>query len=97
MSAATLFESGILIQARRGDHGAGDLDRFIGESGIEIIAFDNAQATIARTAYRRYGKGNHRAGLNFGDCFAYALAKVSDEPLLFKGKDFARTDVKAAI
>ena len=96
MSAASLYEAGILIQSRRGVGGAADLDRLIENAQIEIVPFNLDQARIAREAYRRYGRGNHRAGLNFGDCFAYALAKVTGEPLLFKGGDFARTDVVAA-
>ncbi|HEX4112696.1 MAG TPA: type II toxin-antitoxin system VapC family toxin [Stellaceae bacterium] len=96
MSAATLYETGILIQSRRGDGGAADLDLLVENAHIEIRPFDLDQARIAREAYRRYGRGNHRAGLNFGDCFAYALAKVSGEPLLFKGGDFSRTDIASA-
>jgi ribonuclease VapC len=63
----------------------------------EIVPFTSEHAALARDAWRRFGKGRHPAGLNLGDCFAYALAKSRDEPLLFKGEDFARTDVKAAI
>lgn len=97
MSAANLYETGILIQSRRGDGGSLDLDRLVSGAEIEIVPFDIDQANAARKAYRRYGKGNHRAGLNFGDCFAYALAKHIGEPLLFKGADFARTDVEPAL
>ena len=97
MSASTLYEAGILIQSRRGDGGAADLDRLVESARIEIVPFDLEQARLARAAYRRYGKGNHRAGLNFGDCFAYALAKHIDETLLFKGADFSRTDVEPAL
>ncbi len=64
--------------------------------GLAIVAFDEIQAELAREGFRRYGKGRHAAGLNFGDCFAYALAKALDAPLLFKGGDFAKTDVKRA-
>jgi ribonuclease VapC len=71
-----------------------EFDRFIRRAGIEVVAVDLEQAEIARQAYRDFGKGRHGAGLNFGDCFSYALSKAIDEPLLFKGGDFALTDVK---
>ena len=64
--------------------------------GLAIVAFDEVQAELAREGFRRYGKGRHPAGLNFGDCFAYALAKALDAPLLFKGTDFDKTDIKCA-
>jgi len=72
------------------------LDRFFRRSAIGIEPVTLEQAQIARQAYRDFGKDRHRAGLNFGDCLAYALAKVRDEPLLFKGNDFGRTDIQAA-
>jgi ribonuclease VapC len=96
ISTGTLLELEIVANARRGRVGFPDIDAFIKGAQIEIVPFNLDQARIAREAYRRYGRGNHRAGLNFGDCFAYALAKVSGEPLLFKGDDFARTDVTRA-
>ncbi|MEQ1617207.1 MAG: type II toxin-antitoxin system VapC family toxin [Terricaulis sp.] len=64
--------------------------------GLTIVAFDDTQADLARDGFRRYGRGRHPAALNFGDCFAYALAKALDAPLLYKGTDFARTDLKSA-
>jgi ribonuclease VapC len=64
---------------------------------IEVVPFDRAQAELAREAYRRYGKGRHPAALNFGDCFAYALSSLREEPLLFKGDDFAKTDLRSAL
>ena len=74
------------------------LERFYGQLPIQIVATDATQSYIARTAYDRYGKGTgHRAKLNMGDCFAYALAKALDEPLLFKGDDFVHTDVRSAL
>jgi ribonuclease VapC len=97
VSAGTWFETGILAQSRQGDVGTEDIDRFIEGTRIRIVPFDLEQAQIAREAYRQFGKGNHRAGLNFGDCFAYALAKANDETLLFKGADFARTDIERAV
>ena len=74
-----------------------ELDELITEFGIRIAPVDASQARIAAQGFAKYGKGRHAAGLNFGDLFAYALAKTRDEPLLFKGDDFAKTDVKRAI
>jgi ribonuclease VapC len=97
LSAATLLETGIVLQARYGDEGARDLDLLVYKLGLDIAPVTERQVGIARRAYRRYGKGQHHpAGLNFGDCFAYALAQDTGEPLLFKGEDFARTDVASA-
>jgi ribonuclease VapC len=96
MSAGTYLELCIVAERRSRAAGMRDLDRFFEMTRTEIVPFDAEQARIARAAYRRYGRGNHRAGLNFGDCFAYALAKATGEPLLYKGVDFARTDVTPA-
>ena len=96
MSAGTYFETAIVVEQSAHQRGAADFDRLIRNAQIEIVPFNEEQALLAREAYRRYGKGNHRAGLNFGDCFAYALAKHLGEPLLFKGGDFARTDIEPA-
>lgn len=96
LSAATLVETGIIIEARYGGDGARDLDLFLSRAGVETVAVDAEQAELARHAFRRFGKGRHPAGLNFGDCFAYALAISVAEPLLFKGGDFSRTDVRQA-
>jgi ribonuclease VapC len=93
MSAATFVEVSIVIESRFGAEGIRDLDLFIERSGIDLIAVDSAQAQAARRAYSRFGKGRHPAGLNYGDCFSYALAMAFDEPLLYKGDDFGRTDV----
>ena len=73
-----------------------DLDAFLKRTRIELVPVTAEQANAARQAWRRFGKGNHPAALNFGDCFAYALAAVTGEPLLFKGEDFALTDIEAA-
>ncbi|HEV2363681.1 MAG TPA: type II toxin-antitoxin system VapC family toxin [Caulobacteraceae bacterium] len=97
VSAATLLETSIALEARRGTEAARDLDLFVYRSGIQIVPFDEGQAGLARTAWRRFGRGNHPAGLNYGDCFAYALAESRGEPLLFKGGDFALTDVQAVV
>jgi ribonuclease VapC len=96
VSAATLVEVGIVMQARRGDDGARDLDLLLAKLRIEILPFTARQAEIARKAFRRYGRGRHDAKLNFGDCLAYAVAKDESAPLLFKGDDFGRTDVVVA-
>jgi len=96
LSAANLVEAGIVMQARRGDDGARDLDLLLAKLRVDIAAVTASQADIARKAFRRYGRGRHPANLNFGDCFAYALAKDKSAPLLFKGNDFGQTDVMVA-
>lgn len=97
LSAANLLEAGIVMQARYGDEGPRDLDLLVLKLGIEIAPVTEQQVGIARRAYRRYGRGQHHpAGLNYGDCFAYALAKDAGEPLLRKGEDFSRTDLDPA-
>ena len=96
VSAATVVEAGIVLLSRRGGHNEPLLDVFLHDAGIEIVPVDTEQARLARDAFRRFGKGRHSAGLNFGDCFAYALSAVTGEPLLYKGDDFDRTDVAAA-
>ena len=93
MSAATLVEISIVIEARYGAEGLRDLDHFIGRAGIELVPVDAEHSSAARVGLGRFGKGRHRAGLNFGDCFSYALALVVGQPLLFKGDDFVDTDV----
>jgi ribonuclease VapC len=93
LSAASFVEASIVIESRFGTEGLRDLDLFIGRAGIEIAAFDAEQAHVARRAFSRFGKGRHQAGLNYGDCFAYALAAVREEPLLYKGDDFRHTDI----
>ena len=93
ISAATLVEIGLVVEARKGELGRSELELFVYESELSIVPFDAVQADLARFAWRTYGKGRHPAGLNFGDCFSYALAKATDEPLLFKGNDFSRTDI----
>jgi ribonuclease VapC len=97
MSAATVLECSLVIESRYGPVGAGKLDTLFVEQEIEIVPFDREQLAFARAAFRRFGRGRHSAGLNFGDCFAYALAKARALPLLFKGNDFAQTDIESAI
>ena len=93
ISAATLLEAGIVIEGRRGDGAGRELDLFTLRANFQIIAVDGEQAELARSAWRKYGKGRHPAALNFGDCFVYALALSSGEPILAKGPEFGRTDV----
>jgi ribonuclease VapC len=93
LSAATYVETSIVVEVRHGAEGLRDLDLFIERAGIELVPVDGAQARIACRAFSRFGKGRHRAGLNFGDCFAYALAMARGEALLFKGDDFVHTDL----
>ncbi|MDT8449193.1 MAG: type II toxin-antitoxin system VapC family toxin [Wenzhouxiangellaceae bacterium] len=92
----TLLEASIVLTRWFGEAAEAALDAFVRESGAEVVPFDLPQLRAAQEAYRRYGKGRHPAGLNFGDCMSYALAKVCDEALLFKGEDFAGTDIGAA-
>ncbi|MEQ1864901.1 MAG: type II toxin-antitoxin system VapC family toxin [Micropepsaceae bacterium] len=93
ISAVNFVEASVVIETRKGAAGLIELDRLIELSGIEIAAIDERIAREARTAYRHFGKGRHPARLNLGDCFAYALAKVLDEPILCVGSDFAKTDI----
>lgn len=97
ISAATLLETALVIEARKGEPGGRELDLLIHKAEIEVVPVDAEHVSEARRAYRRFGKGRHAAGLNFGDLFAYALARRSGEPLLFKGDDFAKTDIARVI
>jgi ribonuclease VapC len=97
LSAANLLEASIVIEGRLGLEAGGDLDEFVTDVGLEVEPVTADQVRLARRAYRIYGKGNHPAALNFGDCFAYALAKTTGLPLLFKGDDFAQTDVTPGV
>ena len=96
MSVATFLETSIVIEARYGAEGVRDLDHFIGLAGVELIPVNVEQGQIARSAFSRFGKGRHRAALNYGDCFSYALAAVLGETLLCKGDDFCHSDVMIA-
>jgi ribonuclease VapC len=97
MSAATFVEAGIVVETQTKSSGSRQLDAFVRRAGINIEPVTEEQAHIARQAFTDYGKGRHPAGLNYGDCFSYALAKSSGEALLFKGRDFAKTDLLAAL
>jgi ribonuclease VapC len=93
LSIANWVETSIVIEVRYGTAGLHLLDRFLDRAAIECVPVDLRQAQEARRAFSQFGKGRHPAGLNYGDCFAYALARVNGQPLLFKGDDFARTDI----
>jgi ribonuclease VapC len=97
ISAASFLEASIVAETRAGDRGLRQFDSFIRESEPAIEPVTHEHALIAREGFSNYGKGRHPAGLNFGDCFAYALAKSTGEPLLFKGEDFRQTDVLPAL
>ena len=93
LSVASFVEVSIVIEARYGAEGVRHLDRFLDRADVTVVPVDLEQGKLAREAFSRFGKGRHAAGLNFGDCFAYALAQVLGQPLLYKGEDFSRTDV----
>jgi ribonuclease VapC len=93
MSVANYVEVSIVVESRHGAEGLRELDRFVDRAGIELVGVDVGQGKIARDAFSRFGKGRHPAALNFGDCFAYALAQALAQPLLFKGDDFSKTDL----
>ena len=97
ISAATLLELHIVMLNRRGARAGQLADRLIRDAGFQIEAFTLQHLELAREAYARYGKGKNSAGLNYGDCFSYALAKATGLPLLFKGEDFSKTDLVAAL
>lgn len=96
MSTASFVEASIVLETRYGAEGLRDLDMFIERADIELVPVDREQAMVARRAFSQFGKGRHPAGLNYGDCFSYALARVLGAPLLFKGADFSKTDVTPA-
>jgi ribonuclease VapC len=97
ISAAAFVEASIVAESRIGDQGIRQCDSFFRTSGVSIEPVTEEQALLARQGYSDYGKGRHAAGLTFGDCFSYALAKSTGEPLLFKGTDFGQTDIQPAL
>jgi ribonuclease VapC len=97
MSAVTFVEVSIVVESQTGDGGSRQWDSFFRHAGITIEPVTEEHAHAARQAWADFGKGRHAAGLNFGDSFSYALAKVSGESLLFKGNDFRKTDIPAAL
>ncbi|MEW9617731.1 type II toxin-antitoxin system VapC family toxin [Shinella sp. S4-D37] len=96
ISAATVLEAAMVLETRLGEAGGSELDLWLHKIGAEIVPVSTGDADQARRAWRRYGKGRHPAGLNYGDCFSYALAFLTGEPLLYKGNDFSQTDIRAA-
>ncbi len=97
LSAANAVETAMVVEARQGAEAARDLQLLIEQARIRILPVDEDQVRLAVEAWRRFGKGRHPAALNFGDCFAYALARSLGDPLLFKGDDFAQTDIPAVL
>lgn len=96
ISAATVLEAAMVIETRLGEAAGADLDLWLYKADVEIVPVTAEHADRARRAWRRYGKGRHPASLNYGDCFSYALAALTGEPLLYKGNDFSQTDIEAA-
>jgi ribonuclease VapC len=94
ISAPTLLECLLVVESRKGALGRAEVELFVYEANLTVVAFERTQVDLAAQAWRCYGKGRHPAGLNYGDCFAYALAKSTGEPLLFKGRDFSQTDIE---
>lgn len=97
VGSVNAFESAVVVLSRKGAAGLRELDLLFHVASIETIPFTDEHLRLAREAYQRYGKGRHPAGLNLGDCCAYALSRHSGEPLLFTGGDFVRTDVQAVV
>ena len=97
ISVVGFVEASMVLLGRKRAEGLNDLRAFLDDGEILRVAVDARQADLAVDAFRRFGRGRHPAALNIGDCFAYALAKATGEKLLFKGGDFARTDVASAI
>ncbi len=97
LSAASLVEISIVLAARGGEECMRDLDEWLSTMAVQIVSLTAEQAHLAREAWVRFGKGHHPAGLNFGDCFSYALAQTTGEPLLYKGNDFSKTDIRSVL
>ena len=97
ISAGTWLETYIVVEQKTPPSVLARFETLLAKLALEIVPVSVEQAQTARVAYRRFGRGNHPARLNYGDCFAYALAKVTGEPLLFKGNDFAQTDITPAL
>ncbi len=96
MSAFNVLESAIVLESRLGPAGGAEFDAFLQRESIEIVPVTAEHVDAARRAWRRFGKGNHPAALNLGDCLAYALSQMTREPLLYKGEDFEQTDIRPA-
>jgi ribonuclease VapC len=95
MSTASVLESALIAETRRGESAGRELDLLLHRADVRLVPVDADHVALARSAWRRFGKGRHPAALNFGDCFTYALAAASGEPILFKGEDFSHTDLAA--
>jgi ribonuclease VapC len=95
MSTVSALEVALVIGARKREQGLAAMGRFLEKGSIQVVAFDHQQLSLAKEAWWKYGKGRHAAALNLGDCCSYALAKVSGKPLLYKGNDFSKTDVRS--
>jgi ribonuclease VapC len=96
MSAFSVLECGIVVEARKGESGGRELELLLARAGIETVALTPDHVALALDAWRHYGRGRHPAALNIGDCCSYALARYAGEPLLYKGTDFSRTDIQAS-
>ena len=94
ISAPSVVEAAIVVESRLGEAGTRELDLLLHKAKIQVVAFSAEQVEMARHGFRAFGKGRHRAALNFGDCFAYSLSRTSGEPLLFVGGDFGQTDIE---
>jgi ribonuclease VapC len=94
LSTASFLETSMIVESRYGADGVRDLDLLIAKAKVSLVPVDEDQAHLARQGFQKYGKGRHPAGLNYGDCFSYALARSLEQPLLFKGNDFSQTDVE---
>ena len=97
MSAGNLLEASIVVEGRVESSGVARLDALLERAAIEVVPVTVEQSYAARRAWSRYGRGNHPARLNYGDCFAYGLAETTGEPLLFKGDDFSQTNIESAL
>ena len=97
LGAVTLLEAALVLTSRRGEAGSRALDGFVRDVVTEVVPFTPEQARLARSAWERFGKRRHTAALNIGDCCSYALARATGDPLLYKGDDFARTDIPSAL
>jgi len=94
LSTASFLETSMIVESRYGADGVRDLDLLIAKAKVSLVPVDEDQAHLARQGFQKYGKGRHPAGLSYGDCFSYALARSLEQPLLFKGNDFSQTDVE---
>ncbi len=97
ISAVTAVEAAVVIEAKQGPAARADLELLLSVLGVNVVSVDETESSQAGAAWRRFGKGRHPAGLSFGDCFAYAVARVEGAALLYKGHDFAQTDITSAL